>query len=126
VAIVAFGFANALWLALVCLAVAGGMDAISGIFRTAIWNETIPDHLRGRLAGVEMISWSSGPLLGDAEAGLLAALASVRASVVAGGVACVAGTAVLVLALPRFWRYDSRAHAAGDGASVPNVTQESA
>ena len=126
VAIVAFGFADALWLALVCLAVAGGMDAISGIFRTAIWNETIPDHLRGRLAGVEMISWSSGPLLGDAEAGLLAALASVRASVVAGGVACVAGTAVLVLALPRFWRYDSRTHTAGDGGSVPKVTQQRA
>jgi MFS family permease len=126
VAIVAFGFADALWLALVCLAVAGGMDAISGIFRTAIWNETIPDHLRGRLAGVEMISWSSGPLLGDAEAGLIAALASVRASVIAGGVACIGGTAVLVLALPRFWRYDSRAHTAGDGGSVPNVTETSA
>jgi MFS family permease len=122
VAIVAFGFADALWLAVGCLVVAGAMDTISGIFRSAIWNETIPDHLRGRLAGVEMISWSSGPLLGNAEAGLLAALAGVRASVVTGGIACVAGTAALALALPRFWGYDSRAHAAGNGASVPNVT----
>jgi MFS family permease len=124
-AIVAFGFAEALWLALACLAVAGGMDTISGIFRSTIWNETIPDQLRGRLAGVEMISWSSGPLLGDAEAGLLAALAGVRASVVAGGFACIAGTAVLILALPRFWRYDSR-EPAGHGAGVSNVTQTSA
>jgi MFS family permease len=108
VAIVAFGFAGALWLAVACLAVAGGMDAISGIFRSAIWNETIPDHLRGRLAGVEMISWSSGPTLGNAEAGAVAALAGVRASIVAGGVACVAGTVALALALPRFWQYDSR------------------
>ena len=46
-----------------------------------------PDHLRGRLAGVEMISWSSGPLLGDAEAGIVAALTTVRTSVVAGGIA---------------------------------------
>jgi len=105
---VAFGFAGALWLAVACLAVAGGMDAISGIFRSAIWNETIPDHLRGRLAGVEMISWSSGPTLGNAEAGAVAALAGVRASIVAGGVACVAGTVALALALPRFWQYDSR------------------
>jgi MFS family permease len=90
------------------LAVAGGMDAISGIFRSAIWNETIPDRLRGRLAGVEMISWSSGPTLGNAEAGAVAALAGVRASVIAGGVACVAGTVALALALPRFCRYDSR------------------
>jgi MFS family permease len=122
-AIVGFGFADALWLALACLAIAGGMDTISGIFRSAMWNETIPDHLRGRLAGVEMISWSSGPLLGDAEAGVVAALASVRASVVAGGVACIAGTVALVLALPRFWAYDSRADAAGTGAAVTNVTE---
>jgi MFS family permease len=109
VAIVGFGFADALWLALACLAIAGGMDTISGIFRSAMWNETIPDHLRGRLAGVEMISWSSGPLLGDAEAGIVAALTTVRTSLVAGGIACVAGTAALALALPRFWSYDSRA-----------------
>jgi MFS family permease len=121
-AIVGFGFADALWLALACLAIAGGMDTISGIFRSAMWNETIPDHLRGRLAGVEMISWSSGPLLGDAEAGVVAALASVRASVVAGGVACIAGTVALVLALPRFWAYDSRAQPAGTGAVMANVT----
>jgi MFS family permease len=122
VGIVAFGFADVLWLALACLVLAGAMDTISGIFRSAIWNETIPDHLRGRLAGVEMISWSSGPLLGDAEAGVLAAFAGVRASVVTGGIACVAGTVALAVALPRFWRYDSRAHAAGPGASVANVT----
>jgi MFS family permease len=122
VAIVAFGFADVLWLAVACLVAAGAMDTISGIFRSAIWNETIPDHLRGRLAGVEMISWSSGPLLGNAEAGLLAALASVRASVVTGGIACVAGTFALAVALPRFWGYDSRTHAAGPDASVPNVT----
>ena len=46
-----FGFANVLWLAVACLVVAGAMDTVSGIFRSAIWNETIPDHLRGRLAG---------------------------------------------------------------------------
>jgi hypothetical protein len=87
-----------------------------------MWNETIPDHLRGRLAGVEMISWSSGPLLGDAEAGLVAALTSVRTSVVAGGAACVLGAVALAAALPRFWGYDSRAHLEGTDGSVANVT----
>ena len=95
-AIVAFGFTNVLWLALACLAVAGAMDAISGLFRSVIWNETIPDRLRGRLAGVEMISYTSGPTLGNFEAGALASLTSVRTSVVSGGVLCVAGTVVLV------------------------------
>jgi MFS family permease len=121
-AIVAFGVADALWLALACLALAGGMDAISGIFRSAMWNETIPDRMRGRLAGIEMISWSSGPMLGDAEAGLVASLAGVRASVVFGGVACVAGTAVLAVVLPAFWGYDSRTPGAGVGAKVTKVT----
>jgi MFS family permease len=83
VAIAAFGLAQTLPLALACLALAGGADAISGVFRATIWNETIPDRLRGRLAGLEMISWSSGPLLGNAEAGAAAALVGVRASVVA-------------------------------------------
>jgi MFS family permease len=109
VAIVAFGFTNVLWLALACLAVAGAMDAISGLFRSVIWNETIPDRLRGRLAGVEMVSYTSGPTLGNFEAGALASLTSVRTSVVSGGVLCVAGTAVLVALLPAFWRYDARA-----------------
>jgi MFS family permease len=109
VAIAGFGLVHALGAALVCLAVAGAMDTVSGLFRNTIWNETVPVHLRGRLAGIEMLSWSSGPTLGGAEAGAVAALAGVRASVVSGGVLCVAGTAVLVALLPRFWAYDARA-----------------
>ncbi len=108
VAIVGFGFADALWLALLCLAVAGGMDAISGLFRNVIWNETIPDRLRGRLAGVEMISYTSGPTLGNFEAGAVASLAGVRASIVSGGVMCVVGTGVVLALIPSFWRYDAR------------------
>jgi hypothetical protein len=109
VAIVGFGLADALWLALLCLALAGGSDAISGIFRGVIWNETIPDRLRGRLAGVEMISWSTGPLLGNAEAGIAARLVGLQASVVAGGALCVVGSLALAAALPRFWAYVSGA-----------------
>jgi MFS family permease len=116
VSIIGFGFANVLWLALLTLAVAGGMDAISGLFRSVIWNETIPDRLRGRLAGVEMISYTSGPTLGSFEAGAVASLTSVRTSVVSGGVMCVVGTALLVAALPTFWRYDARRADAQAGA----------
>ena len=114
VAIAVFGFAAELWLALLCLALAGGFDAVSGIFRATIWNETIPDRLRGRLAGVEMISWSSGPLLGNAEAGFASALVGLRASVVAGGVMCVIGSVAIAAALPKLWNYDSRHGADAD------------
>ncbi len=109
VGIVGFGLAPNLALALLGLVVAGGADMLSGIFRGTIWNQTIPDHLRGRLAGIEQVSYSTGPLLGNVESGAVASLAGVRASIVSGGVLCVAGVAVAVLALPAFWRYDNRA-----------------
>jgi MFS family permease len=109
VAIVAFGFADRLWLALLWLAVAGAGDMVSGLFRMTIWNQTIPDHLRGRLAGIEMVSYMSGPMLGNAEAGIVASLFSIRTSVVSGGILCVLGTGLLALIYPAFWHYDGRA-----------------
>jgi MFS family permease len=107
-AIVAFGLAHNLWLALFCLALAGMADEISAIFRVTMWNQTIPDHLRGRLASIEMLSYLSGPKLGDAEAGLVASFYGVRTSVVSGGVLCVAGSLLLAALLPSFLRYDAR------------------
>jgi MFS family permease len=62
--ITALGFAPNLGIAVAALAFAGGADMSSGIFRGTIWNTTIPDHLRGRLAGIEQVSYSAGPLLG--------------------------------------------------------------
>ena len=71
-----------------------------GIFRGALWNETIPDRMRGRLAGVEMISWSSGPLLGNARAGAAARCSGCAASVFGGGVLVVAGSVALARRAP--------------------------
>lgn len=107
-AIIFFGFAQNLWLALSCLALAGAFDMISGIFRMTIWNQTIPHHLRGRLAGLEMISYTSGPKLGDTEAGIVATLFGVRTSVVSGGILCVLGSVVISALIPQFIRYDGR------------------
>ena len=108
-AVVGFGLAPTLWAALLFLALAGAADMVSGLFRMTIWNQTIPDHLRGRLAGIEMISYTTGPLLGNAESGVAARLFGVRTSIVSGGVLCVAGTALLALLLPQLIRYDGRA-----------------
>jgi len=106
--ILLLGFAQSLPVALVALALAGAADMISGIFRSTIWNQTIPDRLRGRLAGIEQVSYSTGPLLGDVEAGIVGALAGVRVSIVSGGVLCIAGVGVAALLLPAFRRYDAR------------------
>jgi MFS family permease len=106
-AIAAFGVAETLPLALLLLAIAGAADMSSGIFRSTIWNQTIPDGLRGRLAGIEQLSYSIGPTLGTAQSGAVASLTSVRTALLAGGGLCVAGTVVLCALLPQFWRYEA-------------------
>jgi MFS family permease len=96
------------WLAIAFLAVAGGFDMISGIFRGVIWHQTIPDSMRGRLAGIEMLSYSIGPLGGQLRSGVVADLTTVRTSIVSGGVLCVLGVASTAGILRDFWRYDAR------------------
>ena len=118
VAIVGLGLAPSLLVALACLVLAGAADEISGLFRSLIWSQTIPDAMRGRLAGLEMLSWSSGPTLGNAEAGVASALVGLRSSIVLGGALCVAGGGALAGALPAFWAYDGRA---GDAVNPPPV-----
>jgi MFS family permease len=106
-AIAVVGLAPGLALVLAGLAVAGAADTLSGIFRTTVWNQTIPDELRGRLAGIEQVSYSTGPLMGNVEAGAAASLIGVRGAIVSGGVLCVIGVAVTAALLPAFWRYDA-------------------
>jgi MFS family permease len=108
IAIIGFGLSGTLWFALVCLVAAGAADMISGIFRGVIWNQTIPDHLRGRLAGIEMLSYSIGPTLGNARSGVATRIVGITGSIIWGGIACVVGTVALAAALPAFLRYDGR------------------
>ena len=102
------GVMPSIWLLLFFLLLAGAADMISGIFRATVWNQTIPDHMRGRLAGIEMLSYSIGPLGGQARAGLVADAWSVRGSIVSGGVLCVVGVVGTALWLRDFWQYDER------------------
>lgn len=106
--IAGFAAAPTLWLALPSLAIAGGADMISGLFRGLIWNITIPDSLRGRLASIELISYSSGPSLAGVESGVAVSLVGTRGSGVSGGFLCIAAAGLLTLALPGFWNYDVR------------------
>lgn len=116
-AVVGLGLSVSLPGALLFLALAGAADMVSGLFRSAIWNRTIPDSLRGRLASIEMLSYSTGPAFGNLEAGAVAAIFSLRASILSGGALCVLGSAALAFALPAFWRFDIRDHASHGGPS---------
>lgn len=107
-AVIGFGLSPTLPAALTFLALAGAADEVSALFRSTIWNATIPDQLRGRLAGIELISYSSGPALGNVEAGVVASTFSLQVSIVSGGILCVAGVGLLAAALPALLRYDNR------------------
>lgn len=105
VSIIAFGFSNNWYWILFFLMIAGLADSVSGIFRSTIWNETIPDKIRGRMAGLEMISYMTGPLLGNAQAGFMASIAGTKIAIMLGGTLCVIGVITSALLLPSFWRY---------------------
>jgi MFS family permease len=102
------GLAPTIGVALGFLVLAGAADMISGVFRGTVWNQTIPEHMRGRLAGIEMLSYSVGPIGGQVRSGLVADLWTVRGSIASGGFACVAGVAIAAAALREFWSYDAR------------------
>ena len=120
-AIIGFGLSFTIWPALACLALAGAADAVSGLFRMTMWNQTIPDALRGRLASIGIVSYMSGPLLGHVEAGAVAAALGVRASVISGGVLCVIGVLACGLWLPGFVRYNARGSGLQDEDTVASV-----
>ena len=101
--IFALGHAPNLAVAVVCLVAAGAADMVSGLFRMTLWNETIPSHLRGRLAGVEQISYMTGPLLGNVRAGFAAERFGVERAVAWGGLACIVAVGACAAALPAFW-----------------------
>jgi MFS family permease len=99
------GLAPSVWVALAFLAVAGGADECSGVFRDAMWKQSIPDHLRGRMAGIELLSYAAGPPAGQLRSGAVAAVTGPRFSLTSGGLACIAAVAAVVVALPAFRRY---------------------
>lgn len=105
VGIVFFGVSSNIWIALAFLIFAGVADTVSGLFRTIIWNQTIPNEIRGRMAGIEMISYMSGPLLGNARAGWIASATSNSISLVSGGLLCAFFVFLTALLLPRFKEY---------------------
>jgi len=119
-AMAAFGVVDGVGLSLLTLAVGGAADMISGISRQALLQLASPPELVGRMEGVGMAVWTSGPRLGDLESGAVAAATSVELAIVSGGLACVLVMLALAKALPGFAGYVAgRDHApAAAGASV--------
>src|SRR4051794_2201007 len=104
-ATVAFGVSTNFWLSFTCLALTGATDTVSMVFRNLIRQLETPDHLRGRMVGVNMVFFMGGPQLGELEVGLVAQWLGAVVSVVSGGIGCVVATAWLAATTPTLRRY---------------------
>lgn len=102
------GLAPNIYFALLGLLLAGCADMISGLFRMLIWNTTIPLSMRGRLGGIEMLSYSIGPQLGQIRSNFVAQVFSLRVSLISGGIICSAGSVAVGRGLKQLWNFDSR------------------
>lgn len=107
-AIAVFGLVHEVWAALLLLAVASAGDMVSGIYRSSILQAAVEDRYRGRLGGIAMATWATGPSLGEVESGVVASLTSVPIAIVSGGIATVVGAFAIRWYSPGFWRYDAR------------------
>ncbi len=105
-AIALAGIWNSLILVLLFLTLAGASDMVSALFRSTIWNQTIPDNFRGRLAGIELLSYSIGPLAGQMRAASMAAVTSLSFSVTSGGIICVIVVGLLASFMPKLRGFD--------------------
>ena len=109
------GLAPDIAVALGCLVLAGAADMTSGIFRDTLWNQTIPDRLRGRMAGLELLSYGVGPPAGQIRAGAVASVTSARFSLASGGLFCAGAVGLVCLLLPGFTRYRAQVRAPAEG-----------
>jgi MFS family permease len=107
-AIAVAGVVGSLWIAAGLLAVAGAADSVSAVCRSTINQTVTPEAMRGRMSSVFMLVVTSGPRLGDVEAGLVASASSAAFAVASGGVACIAAVGLIVLAFPALAAYDGR------------------
>jgi MFS family permease len=126
VAIIGFGLASSLWLAVVCLAVAGAGDMVSAVLRSSMLQTAAPDEMRGRMQGVFIVVVAGGPRLGDLRAGVLASTVGVSAAMVSGGVVIVVAMVVVALAVPSFFTFRASRAAEVAEAGRARLAQESA
>jgi len=101
------GLVDTLPLALAGLAIAGAADMVSGLFRSLIWNTSIPDHLRGRMAGIELLSYSIGPQIGQVRSSISADLFGLKRAFVSGGLLCAISVNALAAVLPALRKYEA-------------------
>ncbi len=127
VTIAVFGVVPVLWIGLVLLGLAGAADVVSAVFRQAVQQRAVPEHLQGRLSGTFFAVVAGGPRLGDAETGVTGAIGGPQFAVWTGGAACVVGVVLLLWRVPELWRDNGGGREFGHGVeneAIAQVTSE--
>ena len=101
-----FGISTIPTLSFIGLFIVGAGDSVSTIIRNTIRQLTTPDHIRGRMTGINMIFVMGGPQLGEFEAGILAASLGGPISVVIGGVGTLIAVGLTGVLVPKLRKFD--------------------
>jgi MFS family permease len=108
-AIVGFGLAGSLWLAVLFLVIGGAADMVSAIYRQSILQAAATDEMRGRMQGAFTVVVAGGPRIADVTHGWSGAAVGTAAASAGGGALVVVLIVVAVVLLPAFWRYRAAA-----------------
>jgi MFS family permease len=104
--IIGFALSTTVWLSLLLLAAAGGLDSVSMVIRGAIVQLSSPDHMRGRVSAVNSIFIGASNEIGAFESGVAAKLLGTVPSVIAGGCVTLATVAFAALFSPKLRQMD--------------------
>jgi MFS family permease len=118
IATIMFGVSTGFWLAFVALALTGATDTVSMVIRNIVRQLETPDHLRGRMTGLNMVFFAGGPQLGELEAGVVANWRGAPFSVITGGIGCLLATAWITATTPALRLYRAPAADTDPAANV--------
>jgi MFS family permease len=104
-ATILFGASRTFALAMAALILVGASDSVSTIIRNTIRQLQTPDHIRGRMTGVNQIFFMGGPQLGEVEAGVVAQLFGTPFAIISGGVGCLVALAWIARRWPQLRTY---------------------
>ncbi len=100
-----FGLERTFTTTLMALVLVGAADGLSAILRNTIRQIQTPDHLRGRMIGINQIFFMGGPQLGEIESGLVAQAFGVPAAIISGGAACILAVVLVSRRWPQLREY---------------------
>ncbi|WP_178946007.1 MFS transporter [Kocuria sp. TGY1127_2] len=116
-------------LCLLGLMVAGASDAVGGIYRSTILQTAAPDHMRGRLQGLFIVTVTGGPRIGSGVMGAAGQWAGPGMALVYGSIACAASLGALSAKFPQLRGYRAPAPpetSAIDTIQMPQTRTETA